>query len=103
MLEVKGVSKSFSGVPAVEDVSFKVEQNEYVTLLGASGSGKSVLLRIIAGLLTPDAGVVLLNGEDVTDLPCHERRIGFVQQKYALFPHLNVFDNISSGLRARKM
>ena len=103
VLEVKGVSKSFAGVPAVEDVSFKVEQNEYVTLLGSSGCGKSVLLRIIAGLLTPDAGAIFLNGEDVTDLPCHERRIGFVQQKYALFPHLTVFDNIAFGLRHREV
>ncbi len=70
-------------------------------LLGSSGSGKSVLLRMIAGLLEPDAGQVILRGEDVTNRPCHERRIGFVQQKYALFPHLNVFDNIAFGLRHR--
>lgn len=101
MLEIKGVFKSFAGVPAVENISFTVEKNEYVTLLGSSGSGKSVLLRIIAGLLTPDSGAVLLNGIDITDLPCHERNIGFVQQKYALFPHLNVFDNIAFGLRNR--
>ncbi|MGB2062668.1 MAG: ABC transporter ATP-binding protein [Candidatus Puniceispirillales bacterium] len=101
MLEVRAVSKSFAGVPAVEDISIAVRENEYVTLLGSSGCGKSVLLRIIAGLLAPDQGEVLLNGENITNLPCHERRIGFVQQKYALFPHLNVFDNIAFGLRHR--
>ena len=101
MLEVKAVSKNFSGVSAVEDVSFTVNENEYVTLLGSSGSGKSVLLRLIAGLLTPDEGDFFLNGTPITDLPCHERRIGFVQQKYALFPHLNVYDNIAFGLRHR--
>ena len=101
MLEVKAVSKKFSGVAAVEDVSFAVNENEYLTILGSSGSGKSVLLRIIAGLLAPDEGDVFLNGMPITNLPCHERSIGFVQQKYALFPHLNVYDNIAFGLRHR--
>ena len=103
MLEVKNFTKSFNGDCALADVSFRVEENSYVSLLGASGSGKSVLLRIIAGLLVPDIGSVYLNGESVTNLPCNERNIGFVQQKYALFPHLNVFDNIAFGLRYREI
>lgn len=103
MLEVKNLTKSFNGDCALADVSFRVEENSYVSLLGASGSGKSVLLRIIAGLLAPDIGSVYLNGESVTNLPCNERNIGFVQQKYALFPHLNVFDNIAFGLRYREI
>ena len=99
MLEVRSVSKSFAGALAMRDISFEVQENEYVTLLGSSGSGKSVLLRVIAGLLQPDDGEVILHGERINELPCHEREIGFVQQKYALFPHLNVFDNIAFGLR----
>lgn len=101
MLEVKSVSKSFGDVPAIRDVSFKLQKNEYVTVLGPSGSGKTTLLRIIAGLLNPDKGKVFLEGENINNLPCHERKIGFVQQKYALFPHLSVFDNIAFGLRHR--
>ena len=101
LLEVKGLTKSFNNVMAVSDVSFSVEPNSYVSLLGASGCGKSVLLRIIAGLLAPDEGAVYLNERDITFQPCNERQIGFVQQKYALFPHLNVFDNIAFGLRYR--
>ena len=101
MLEVKGLTKSFNGVNAISDISFSVDANSYVSLLGASGSGKSVLLRLVAGLLAPDNGVVYLNGNDITLQPCNERQIGFVQQKYALFPHLNVYDNIAFGLRYR--
>ena len=101
MLEVRSIFKGFAGVPALSDISFEVSENEYITLLGSSGSGKSVMLRIMAGLLDPDAGQIFLRGEDITNRPCHERRIGFVQQKYALFPHLNVFDNIAFGLRHR--
>ena len=101
LLEVKGLSKDFNGVNAVSNISFSVEANSYVSLLGASGCGKSVLLRLVAGLLVPDQGAVYLNGNDITLQPCNERQIGFVQQKYALFPHLNVYDNIAFGLRHR--
>ena len=101
LLEVKGLTKSFNGINAVSDVSFSVDGNSYVSLLGASGCGKSVLLRLVAGLLVPDSGSVYLNGNDITLQPCNERQIGFVQQKYALFPHLNVYDNIAFGLRYR--
>ena len=90
LLEVKGLTKSFNGINAVSDISFSVDGNSYVSLLGASGCGKSVLLRLVAGLLVPDSGSVYLNGNDITLQPCNERQIGFVQQKYALFPHLNV-------------
>lgn len=101
LLEVKGLSKGFNDVNAVSDISFSVDSNSYVSLLGASGCGKSVLLRLVAGLLAPDEGAVYLNGIDITLQPCNERQIGFVQQKYALFPHLNVYDNIAFGLRHR--
>ena len=102
MLEVSNLSKSFKNEKAIENISFSVEDNEYVTLLGASGSGKSVLLKCIAGLEKPDNGEIKLNDKSVLNLQCHKRNVGFVQQKYALFPHLNVFENVAFGLKNRE-
>lgn len=99
MLEIEHLGKSFDGTAAVADFSVTVQDNEYLTLLGPSGSGKTTLLRLIAGLDKPDTGRVLLNGCDITATPTHTRTIGFVQQKYALFPHLSVRENVSFGLR----
>lgn len=99
MLEIEHLGKSFDGNAAVADFSVTVQDNEYLTLLGPSGSGKTTLLRLIAGLDQPDTGRVLLNGRDITATPTHTRTIGFVQQKYALFPHLSVRENVSFGLR----
>ncbi|WP_193175761.1 ABC transporter ATP-binding protein [Oricola nitratireducens] len=101
MMEVQGLSKAFSGATAVDNFSLTIGQDEYLTLLGPSGSGKSTLLRLLAGLEAPDSGVIRLNGEDITSLPAHMRHLGFVQQKYALFPHLSVSDNVAFGLRFR--
>jgi sulfate transport system ATP-binding protein len=100
-VEVKNITKLFSRFPALRDVSLKVNTGELLALLGPSGSGKTTLLRIIGGLEFPDpgSGQILLHGEDVTDLSARERRIGFVFQHYALFKHLNVFENIAFGLR----
>ncbi len=102
MLEIENISKSYLGIKAIKSVSFTVNENEYVTLLGPSGSGKSVLLKLLAGLESPDEGRVILNNTEITKLPCHRRGVGFVQQKYALFPHLDVFDNVAFGLRFRE-
>lgn len=102
MMELDGLSKSFGGVPAVSDVSLTIEDDEYLTLLGPSGSGKSTLLRLIAGLDQPDAGTIRLNGEDLSSRPTHQRGLGIVQQNYALFPHMSVFDNVAFGLRWRE-
>ena len=102
MLEVSNLSKSFNNEKAIENISFFVEKNEYVTLLGASGSGKSVLLKCIAGLEKPDKGEIKLNNNSILSLYCHKRNVGFVQQKYALFPHLNVFENVAFGLKNRE-
>ena len=102
MLEVSNLTKYFGKEKAIENINFSVADNEYVTLLGHSGSGKSVLLKCIAGLDKPDKGKVKLNDNDITSLQCHKRNVGFVQQKYALFPHLNVFDNIAFGLKYRE-
>ena len=101
MMELIGLSKSFDGRPAIADLSLRVEDDEYLTLLGPSGSGKTTLLRLVAGLERPEAGRILLNGEDITARPTHLRGLGFVQQNYALFPHMSVEDNVAFGLRNR--
>ncbi|HOW64296.1 MAG TPA: sulfate ABC transporter ATP-binding protein [Candidatus Paceibacterota bacterium] len=102
-VEVRNVHKHFGSFKALDDVSLKVESGELVALLGPSGSGKTTLLRIIAGLEYPDPGTaqVLFHGEDVTDWPASDRKAGFAFQHYALFRHLNVFENVAFGLRVR--
>ncbi|MBW3097817.1 ABC transporter ATP-binding protein [Pseudohoeflea coraliihabitans] len=103
MMEVRALAKAFSGVKAIDEFSLQVHADEYLTLLGPSGSGKSTLLRLLAGLEKPDSGSIWLNGVDITTQPTHMRNLGFVQQKYALFPHLNVIDNVAFGLRHREL
>ena len=102
IFHLENVSKRYGDAVALANVNISVDRNEYVSLLGPSGSGKTVLLRTIAGFESPDEGRIFVNGVDVTSLPSHERGIGFVFQNFALFPHLNVFDNIAFGLRNRK-
>ncbi|WP_173932638.1 ABC transporter ATP-binding protein [Chelativorans sp. Marseille-P2723] len=97
------VSKSFDTVQALLPTSLKVGPGEFLTLLGPSGSGKTTLLNIAAGYVSPDRGRVLLGNRDVTHLPPRHRNIGMVFQNYALFPHLNVFDNIAYGLKVRRI
>jgi sulfate transport system ATP-binding protein len=101
-IDVRNVSKSFNGFQALEDVSLSVPDGSLTALLGPSGGGKSTLLRVIAGLETPDSGEVLFSGEAVTTLPAQERGVGFVFQHYAAFKHMNVRDNIAFGLKIRK-
>jgi spermidine/putrescine transport system ATP-binding protein len=101
-LAVTGVGKRFGSVTALSDVSLTVASGEFVTILGPSGCGKTTLLRIIAGLETADTGRVALGGAEVTHLPANRRPVNTVFQSYALFPHLDVFENIAFGLRARK-
>lgn len=103
MLEVHHVFKTYEGKPLLNDISFKVDTGETVCLLGASGSGKSTLLRIIAGLEETESGSVSFNGIDLTLTPPHLRDFGLVFQDYALFPHLNVHDNVAFGLRMRRL
>ncbi len=99
---VRGLSKSFKGVRVLEDIDFDVAQGESLVLLGASGSGKTTILRIIAGLEEPDTGRVFLHGKEVTELPSRERGVGVIFQAYALFPRMTVEKNIGYGLRIRR-
>jgi len=103
MLEVNHLYKSYKGQPLITDISFELKMGETICLLGASGSGKSTLLKIIAGLENPDSGTVLFNGDDLMSTPPHLRDFGLVFQDYALFPHLNVYDNVAFGLRMRRL
>jgi putative spermidine/putrescine transport system ATP-binding protein len=100
-LRVDGVSKSYGHVLAVAGVDLTVEEGEFFTLLGPSGSGKTTLLRLIAGFERPDAGRIELAGHDVTSMPPHLRQTNTVFQDYALFPHMNVAENIGYGLRVK--
>src|SRR5687767_15883613 len=100
-IDIKHVSKRFGSFTALRDVSFEVRPGELVALLGPSGCGKTTLLRIVAGLESPDAGAVLFDGEDATERRVGERRVGFVFQHYALFRHMTVFENVAFGLRVR--
>ncbi len=100
-VEFQGVSKRFGSTVAVEDVDISIEQGEFFSLLGPSGCGKSTTLRMLAGFLTPSTGRIHVHGRDITDLPPEARGIGIVFQNYAIFPHMNVFDNIAFGLVER--
>ncbi|NPV43986.1 MAG: ABC transporter ATP-binding protein [Firmicutes bacterium] len=102
-LVLKKISKSFRDVVAVNNVSLEVKKGEWITVLGPSGCGKTTLLRIIAGLEQLDSGQLFLEGQDITYVPSRYRNIGLVFQSYALFPNLDVFENIAFGLRAMKM
>ncbi|HEX8097786.1 MAG TPA: ABC transporter ATP-binding protein, partial [Pyrinomonadaceae bacterium] len=99
---VSSVSKRFGKTTVLEDINFEVSEGESLVLLGASGSGKTTILRVIAGLEQPDTGSVYLHGKDVTDLPARERGVGVIFQEYALFPRMTVEKNIGYGLRIRK-
>ena len=101
LLSLRNISRSFGSTKAVADVSLDVEQGEFFGLLGPSGCGKTTTLRMIAGLEKPDSGKIQFQNADITSLPAERRGFGMVFQNYALFPHLNVFENVAFGLRAR--
>lgn len=101
-VELINVTKRFGDVVANDNVSFTVGKNEFFSLLGPSGCGKTTTLRCIAGLEQPDSGIVRLSGKVVNDVPTHKRNVGLVFQDLALFPHMNVFDNIAFGLKMKK-
>ena len=103
LVEIQSLSKSYGDVVALDDVSLSINENEFFALLGPSGCGKTTLLRVIAGFEEPDSGAVLLSGSNLLSLPPHKRPINLMFQSYALFPHLNVYDNVAYGLRREKL
>jgi putrescine transport system ATP-binding protein len=103
LLRIEGVAKSFGGFRAVDRVSLDIAAGEFFALLGPSGCGKTTLLRMLAGFETPDEGRILLDGKDIAQVLPHERPVNMMFQNYALFPHLNVGDNIAFGLRRARM
>ncbi len=104
IIELKHVTKSFSdGFTAVQDFNLEVKKGEFVTFLGPSGCGKTTTLRMIAGFELPTSGEILLDGKSITNLPPYERPINTVFQRYALFPHMNIYENIAFGLKQKKM
>ncbi len=101
IIELKNVYKTYNGKDAVKNASFTIKRGEFVTFLGPSGCGKTTTLRMIAGFEMPTSGKILFDGKDITDTPPHLRPVNTVFQKYALFPHLNVFNNIAFGLKLK--
>ena len=103
IIELKNISKSYDGVTVLDNIQLHIYDNEFLTLLGPSGCGKTTTLRMIGGFETPDTGDVLFLGERINDLPAHKRNVNTVFQRYALFPHLNVFDNVAFPLKEKKV
>ena len=103
LIEFRNIVKQFDGQTVLKGINLDINKNEFVTLLGPSGCGKTTLLRILGGFLDQDEGSVIFNGEEISKVPAYKRPINTVFQKYALFPHLNVYDNVAFGLRIKKM
>lgn len=103
IVSLRNVSKEFSGKKVLDDISLNIRKGEFVTLLGPSGCGKTTTLRLIAGFLAPDEGEILLDGKDISSIPPYKRPFNTVFQRYALFPHLDVYDNIAFGLKLQKV
>ncbi len=103
IVEIKNITKSFDGEVVLDNINLDIYDNEFITLLGPSGCGKTTLLRIIGGFETPDQGDVIFMGENINGLPPHKRNVNTVFQRYALFPHLNVFENVAFSLREKKV
>ncbi len=102
LIELKGISKSYDGEKILDSINLYIKDREFITLLGPSGCGKTTTLRIIGGFETADEGELYFNGTEISDVPAYKRHINTVFQKYALFPHLNVYENIAFPLRLKK-
>src|SRR3712207_6320360 len=99
ILQLKNVNKIFGDVRVIKDVNLDIEKGKFITFLGPSGCGKTTLLRMIAGFYETDEGEILLSGKRINDIPPYKRNTPMVFQEYALFPHMNVYDNVSYGLK----
>ena len=102
IISLENIAVSFDGERILNDISLDIKDKEFVTLLGPSGCGKTTTLRIIGGFLTPDSGSVKFEGKEINNIPPYKRNVNTVFQRYALFPHLNVFENIAFGLKVKK-
>lgn len=103
LIDLLHVSKDYNGSEAIKDVTLYIRRNEFLTMLGPSGCGKTTTLRVIGGFETPSAGQILFDGKDIIGIPPYKRKVNTVFQKYALFPHMNVYENIAFGLRIKKI
>ncbi|HAE88435.1 MAG TPA: hypothetical protein DCG79_01025, partial [Clostridiales bacterium] len=103
IIEIKGITKVFDGVTVLDNLSLGIKRGQFVTLLGPSGCGKTTLLRLIAGFETPTEGEIFIEGTPITSIPPYKRPVNTVFQKYALFPHLNVFKNVAFGLKLKEI
>ncbi len=103
IVSLKGIGVAFDGEAVLNNINLDIRDKEFVTLLGPSGCGKTTTLRIIGGFLQPENGKIMFEGKDITNVPPYKRNVNTVFQKYALFPHLNVYDNIAFGLRVKKL
>ena len=103
LIELVNVSKDYDGDVALNKINLYIRDGEFLTLLGPSGCGKTTLLRLIAGFIMPSSGKIMMDGKDLTNVPPYKRRVNTVFQKYALFSHLNVFENVAFGLKIRKL
>lgn len=102
-LDVRGVSKAYGNIKALDDVWLHIEDKEYVCIVGPSGCGKSTLIKCVAGIIQPTEGEILVDGHSVLNVPIEDRKIGYVFQDIALFPHLSVKQNLSYGLAVRNV
>ena len=103
IIKIEHLCKAFGEKVILNDINLSIRRGEFITLLGPSGCGKTTLLRMISGFTKPDSGVILMEGNDISDVPPHRRPLNTVFQRYALFPHLNVYDNIAFGLKLNKV
>ena len=103
IIEIQGVSKVYGDNTVLDNLSLNIRKNEFLTLLGPSGCGKTTTLKIIAGFETADSGKVVFAGNDISDVPPYKRQLNTVFQKYALFPHMNIYENIAFGLKIKKL
>ena len=102
IVELKNVSVAFDGEQVLDGLDLEIKDKEFITLLGPSGCGKTTTLRLIAGFLEPDGGDILFEGKKINGVPAYKRQVNTIFQRYALFPHLNVYENIAFGLRIKK-